>query len=60
MGLRLADGIELGRLRALPGIEGRARGLEDLGLVTVADGRLAATAAGRPVLDAVLRSLLAP
>ncbi len=59
MGLRLSEGVELARLETLRGLEGRAAGLEDLGLVEVAEGRLRATAAGRPVLNAVLRELLA-
>jgi oxygen-independent coproporphyrinogen-3 oxidase len=37
----------------------RAEDLVELGLVEVAEGRLRATAAGRPVLNGVLRGLLA-
>ncbi len=59
MGLRLSEGVELGRLGALAGLAGRVASLEELGLVEVAEGRLRATAAGRPVLNAVLRELLA-
>jgi oxygen-independent coproporphyrinogen-3 oxidase len=59
MGLRLAEGVELARLGALSGLSGRVTGLEELGLVEVRDGRLRATAAGRPVLNGVLRELLA-
>ncbi len=59
MGLRLSEGVELARLGALAGLAVRAAGLEELGLVEVGDGRLRATAAGRPVLNAVLRELLA-
>jgi oxygen-independent coproporphyrinogen-3 oxidase len=59
MGLRLSEGVELGRLEALAGLEARVGSLEELGLVEVAEGRLRATAAGRPVLNGVLRELLA-
>jgi oxygen-independent coproporphyrinogen-3 oxidase len=59
MGLRLAEGVELARLGALEGLVSRTEGLMELGLVEVAEGRLRATAAGRPVLNGVLRALLA-
>jgi oxygen-independent coproporphyrinogen-3 oxidase len=59
MGLRLAEGVDMVRLSALPGLLARATGLEELGLVETRDGRLRATAAGRPVLNGVLRELLA-
>ncbi len=59
MGLRLGEGVELARLGALDGLAGRAAGLEELGLVEVAGGRLRATGKGRPVLNGVLRELLA-
>ncbi len=59
MGLRLSEGVETARLGALAGLSARVAGLEELGLVEVAEGRLRATAAGRPVLNAVLRELLA-
>ncbi|MCU0907348.1 MAG: radical SAM family heme chaperone HemW [Rhodobacteraceae bacterium] len=61
MGLRLSDGIDLARWarlsdnRSLP-----YRGLLEDGLVEVRDDRLQLTAAGRPVLNAVLRALLTP
>ena len=59
MSLRLAEGADLGRLGPRPPDALRVAGLVDLGLVEVADGRLRATRAGRPVLNAVLRELLA-
>ncbi|TNC74390.1 coproporphyrinogen III oxidase [Rubellimicrobium roseum] len=59
MGLRLADGVEMGRLGALPELAGRAEALTGMGLVSHEDGRLRTTAAGRPLLNAVLRELLA-
>lgn len=61
MGLRLQEGIDPERFAALAGrplaVETLAE-LGELGLVVVRDGRLAATAAGRAVLDAVLLRLL--
>ncbi len=59
MGLRLAQGIELGRLHALPQLPARAAALKEMGLVALEGGRLRATPAGRPLLNAVLRDLLA-
>jgi oxygen-independent coproporphyrinogen-3 oxidase len=61
MGLRLADGIDLDRHRALaagPLPADRIDELVDLGLLDSTNGRLRTTRAGRPVLDAVLRRLL--
>ena len=66
MGLRLREGIELGRLARIGG-----RLVEQLfdqttlerfigdGWLTLRDGRLAATAAGLPRLDGILEGLLA-
>ena len=62
MGLRLTEGIDLARYAALAGrsMPGEALAeLGELGLARVRDGRLAVTSAGRAVLDAVLRRLLA-
>ncbi|MEZ5887824.1 MAG: radical SAM family heme chaperone HemW [Paracoccaceae bacterium] len=62
MGLRLSEGIALDRWRALRGADvpvARIDGLFDLGLLWRCDGRIGATAAGRPVLNALLRDLLA-
>jgi oxygen-independent coproporphyrinogen-3 oxidase len=59
MGLRLAEGVATDALKALPGLAGRAETLAGLGLVEIGGGRLRATADGRPLLDAVLRELMA-
>jgi putative oxygen-independent coproporphyrinogen III oxidase len=61
MGLRLEEGISLRRYEELAGTQlpaGRIAELVALGLVRVDGHRLAVTATGRPVLDAVLRTLL--
>ena len=59
MGLRLSEGVDLLRLRALGGrIDAdRLAGLADLGMVQLDGDRLRATAAGRLVLNAVIREL---
>jgi putative oxygen-independent coproporphyrinogen III oxidase len=62
MGLRLAEGIDLGRYAALAGAPLPAERIDELvglGLVARDGGRLRTTPAGRPLLDAVLRRLLA-
>ena len=62
MSLRLAEGCEVERFEAMMGRAMERRRiveLEELGLVTLQGTRLMATAAGRPVLNAVLRALLA-
>lgn len=62
MGLRLAEGVELDRYSALSGGCLNPSALADLaghGLVTVTNGRLSVTAKGQPVLNGVLRELLA-
>lgn len=61
MGLRLSEGVDLLRLRALGGrIDAdRLAGLADLGMVQLDGDRLRATAAGRLVLNAVIRELAA-
>jgi coproporphyrinogen III oxidase-like Fe-S oxidoreductase len=62
MGLRLAEGIDLGRYAGLAGAampEERVAELADLGLLARDGGRLRVTPPGRPLLDAVLRRLLA-
>lgn len=64
MGLRLGEGISLGRLERLRGADGPGldptglRILVDGGFVRVEGDRLVATASGRAMLDAVLRRLL--
>jgi putative oxygen-independent coproporphyrinogen III oxidase len=62
MGLRLAEGIDLGRYATLAGAampEERIAELAGLGLVARDGDQLRTTPAGRPLLDAVLRRLLA-
>jgi putative oxygen-independent coproporphyrinogen III oxidase len=63
MGLRLAEGIDLCRFRAIAGFALSERRIADLaahGLVeTTPDGRLRATAAGFPLLDAIVADLAA-
>ena len=60
MSMRLTEGMDVARYLAhgteLP--QGRVTDLIGLGLVTQAGGRLAATATGRPVLNAILRELV--
>ena len=59
MGLRLAEGVPLSRFAA-EGVEPPdATALIGDGFLELADGRLRATAKGRPVLNAVLARLLA-
>jgi oxygen-independent coproporphyrinogen-3 oxidase len=62
MGLRLRDGIDLDRLEARTGYRPsseRIRPLEEQGLLAREGTKLLATASGRPVLNAVLKALLA-
>jgi oxygen-independent coproporphyrinogen-3 oxidase len=62
MALRLAEGADLGRYAALNGSPVPAERIGALlsdGLVTQQGSRLAATPAGQPVLNALLRTLLA-
>jgi putative oxygen-independent coproporphyrinogen III oxidase len=62
MGLRLREGIELGRYAALAGRDldpARIATLETEGLVEVRDGRLRVTAGGFAVLDAIVADLAA-
>ncbi len=65
MGLRLAEGVDLARLTALAGQpSGRLLAPAALdrfvaaGWLTLQDGRLAATAAGRQRLNGILAALL--
>lgn len=61
MGLRLPEGISLDRFRQLAGYDisnNNIKGLRDIDLVVVDDGRLRTTARGRPLLNAVLQKLL--
>ncbi|MNC56297.1 hypothetical protein D3C75_1058830 [compost metagenome] len=60
LGLRTVEGVSLTTLQAL-GLSDQTGPLADLladGFLTLHQGRVAATASGRPVLDAVLRTLL--
>ncbi|MGI6244389.1 MAG: radical SAM family heme chaperone HemW [Pseudochelatococcus sp.] len=62
MGLRLTEGIDTARYAAFAGRPLRAeklRFLEEQGLVALSGGRLRATAAGLPVLNAVIAELAA-
>jgi len=63
MGLRLAEGVDLTRIRMLgegePPLDARAVAqLEIQGLVTRSGDRLAVTDAGMPVLEAILREIV--
>ena len=57
LGLRTVEGVALTDLAALD-LNARVDGLVEDGFLAIADGRVAATATGRPVLDAVLKALL--
>jgi oxygen-independent coproporphyrinogen-3 oxidase len=60
MGLRLREGVSLDRCEALGGAPldpGAIRELADLGMVSMQDGRIAATDRGRAVLNAVIERL---
>ena len=57
LGLRTVEGVAVDDLAALD-LTGRVEDLVEDGFLAVADGRVAATATGRPVLDAVLKALL--
>lgn len=62
MGMRLTEGIDLARYAALAGQEiahERLARLEEIGVLWRSGARIGATQAGRPVLNAVLRELLA-
>jgi oxygen-independent coproporphyrinogen-3 oxidase len=61
MGLRLREGVEWARLEGFGAddIANNINGLVDIGKVETVDGRLRVTDAGRPVLNAVLRGILA-
>jgi oxygen-independent coproporphyrinogen-3 oxidase len=62
MSLRLSEGSDPARYAALNGQPldaERIAGLEALGMITTAGGRIVATPQGRMVLNAILRELLA-
>ncbi|MNJ28067.1 Oxygen-independent coproporphyrinogen-III oxidase 1 [compost metagenome] len=60
LGLRTVEGVPLALLQrlGLTAEEGRLADLLADGFVSLAQGRVAATASGRPLLDAVLKTLL--
>jgi oxygen-independent coproporphyrinogen-3 oxidase len=60
MGLRISDGIDLSRYGALAGrVPSNLADLEAMGLIARDDRRIAATAAGRRVLNSVIAELSA-
>lgn len=61
MGLRLVEGVDWGRLKrfGVEDIRSNINDLVEMGRVEIAGGRLRATPEGRPVLNAVLRAILA-
>ena len=62
MGIRLTEGLDTGRFAALSGSPlppDRMDYLADLGMIEVHDARMIVTAEGRPVLNAIIRELLA-
>ncbi|HEV2082178.1 MAG TPA: radical SAM family heme chaperone HemW [Brevundimonas sp.] len=58
LGLRTVEGVPLCVLDALPATSRPVAEMVEEGFLTVADGRLIATPAGRPLLDAVTARLL--
>ncbi|EBA17004.1 coproporphyrinogen III oxidase [Roseobacter sp. SK209-2-6] len=61
MSMRLSEGMDIPRYQQLSGSElpaERVQDLVNLGMVTISDQRIRATAQGRSVLNAVLRELL--
>ncbi len=59
MGLRLAEGVDAAPLRDLPSLSNNINGLIFSGLLKESQGRLRTTAAGRPLLNAILREIFA-
>lgn len=59
MGLRSSEGVEMAELGPLDIDPDHLSGLAAAGLVTVSDGRLVATPAGRPLLDRITAELAA-
>lgn len=57
MGLRLREGVATSRLDMV-GLGPKIAYLQQIGMMTLVDGRLVVTPDGRPVLNAVLRKLL--
>ena len=62
MGIRLSEGIDLGRYEVLAGSPlnaNKINGLRELGMIQLTDDRLTATAQGRLLLNAIIRELVA-
>ena len=62
MGIRLREGIDLGRYEALAGSPlntNKINALGDLGMISLSGGSLIATAKGRLLLNAIIRELVA-
>jgi len=61
MGMRLTEGVDLARMQLLANgsLDNNIKKLVDMGMVENLCGRLCTTPQGRPVLNAVLRQLLA-
>ncbi len=61
MGMRVTEGVDLSRLRALSGTryDNNINKMVDSGHVRIAEGRVQTTPAGRPLLNHVLRKILA-
>ncbi|MCG3268437.1 radical SAM family heme chaperone HemW [Yoonia sp. I 8.24] len=59
MGMRLREGVLIERIGITENIKINISNLTDLGMVNTSAGRLVVTEKGRPILNAVLRELLA-
>lgn len=59
MALRVREGAELRHLRTIDGLHSKISSLEDFGLVEVGGERVRLTDRGRPLLNAILREILA-
>lgn len=61
MGMRLTEGVDISRLHALGGdrFSNNIIRMTEMGFVETKAGRLCVSATGRPVLNGVLRELLA-
>ena len=61
MGLRLHEGVDLNRLSnpSSLSLRNNINDLSDLGLITLTDNTLSVTPKGQPLLNGVLRQLLA-
>jgi oxygen-independent coproporphyrinogen-3 oxidase len=59
MGLRLTEGVPLDPFTKHENLYKNINGLADIGLLSIAGGRVSATNSGRPVLNALLREIFA-